>query len=269
MQTIQPGLISVIIPVYNAEKTLNACVESVLSQSYSRIEVILVDDGSKDGSAALCRQIADRDGRVKFFSQPNAGPAAARNTALDAVTGEFLTFADSDDFFVPGAFQKMIDAMDGSDLVIAHYYMDVGKVSSPRGLLSGNRTLTEREFLMALMQKPGSFYFSVLWNKMYRTELVRQQRLRFDPFFSWGEDSAFNMAYYRVVKSAALVEDPVYHYVKSAGSSSVRTLFNLGRSFRIKARLYRRLKELYVEKGLYARHRFTLRKYLFYITLKD
>lgn len=255
------------MPVYNAEKTLAASTSSVLTQTYGQLELILINDGSKDGSLALCRQIASKDPRVKVLDQPNAGPAAARNAGLKVVTGDFLMFADSDDFFSPGAFQTMMDAMGGNDLVIAHYYFDLGKVSAVKGLLEGNRTLDEQEFLMELMRRPGSFYFSALWNKMYRADLACG--LQFDSFLDWGEDFAFNMCYYRAVRSAALVDEPVYHYVKSPVSTSMRTLLNVVRSCRIKARLYHYFKDLYVEKGLYQQHKRTIDKYIYNVTLTD
>ena len=262
-------LISVIMPVYNAEKTLNASAESILTQSYGRIELIMVNDGSKDGSLEICQRIAEKDPRVRVLTQRNAGPAAARNAALDVAAGEWIMFSDSDDFFAPGAFQIMADAMADNDLTSAHYFLDVGKISSPRGLLSGCRVLEESEFLMELMQKPGAFYFSALWNKMYRADLIRARGIRFDPFLEWGEDFGFNMRYYHDVQKVALTDVPVYHYVKSPVSTSVRTLLNVSRSCRIKARLYRELKGLYVEKGLYDQHKHLIDRYLLNVTLAD
>ncbi len=268
MNPIQ-GLISVVMPVYNAQKTLEYSASSVLSQSYDRIELILVDDGSKDDSLQLCRRIAEKDDRVKVLSQPNSGPASARNAGLNAIRGEYVVFADSDDHFSPGAFQAMLDAIGKNDLVIAHYYFDLGKVSSPRGLLGGCRSLTENEFLMALMQRPGAFYYSALWNKLYRADLIRNQRLLFDPFLDWGEDFAFNMGYYHDVRGVSLIDTPVYHYVKSPSSTSMRTLLNVVRSCQIKARLYRSFRDLYIEKGLYEDNKHLIDRYIYNITLAD
>ena len=259
--------ISVIMPVYNAEKTLETSAASVLTQSYDQVELILVNDGSKDNSLALCREIARKDARVKVLDQANAGPAIARNTGLAAVTGDYVMFADSDDYLAPGALQTMIGAMGDNDLVIAHYYFDLGKVSSPKGLLDGNRTLTEQEFLMELMQRPGSFYFSALWNKIYRADLACA--LRFDSFLEWGEDFDFNMNYYHSVHSAALVEEPIYHYVKSPVSTSMRTLVHVVHSCQIKARLYHSFKNLYVEKGLYQQYKRTIDRYIYNVTLTE
>ncbi len=258
------------MPVYNAEKTLTRSIGSVLSQTYSQLELILIDDGSKDHSLAICHEMEKKDPRVRVICQKNAGPAVARNTGLQAMRGEFVMFADSDDYLVPDACGVMIAATGESDLVIAHYYFDMGSMQSDRGLLKGSRKLNESEFLEELVKRPGSFYFSALWNKMYRSSLIRQQDLRFDPFLSWGEDFAFNMEYDQAVThGVALVDKPVYHYVKNPGSTSIRTLINVGHSCRIKGRLYRHFKSLYEKKGLYQQYRFFIWRYIWNVTLAD
>ncbi len=266
----QPGMISVIMPVYNAEKTLSRSAGSVLSQSYSNIELILVDDGSRDNSLRICREIEKSDGRVRVISQKNAGPAIARNAAMAVMRGEFVMFADSDDRLTPDACRLMIGAMAGNDLVISHYFFDVGSVESDRGLLKGSRTLNEHEYLAELVKRPGSFYFSALWNKMYRSCLIRELGLQFDPFLTWGEDFAFNMQYNQAVhRGVALVDRPLYHYIKNPGSTSIRSLIHVWHSCRIKARLYGHFKSLYVKRGLYRQYRFFIRRYIWNVTLAD
>ena len=262
-------LISVIMPVYNAQKTLQESADSVLSQSYRHLELILINDGSKDDSLALCRQLAKQDERVKVIDQPNGGPARARNAALDMMQGEYVMFADSDDLLSPGACQALLDAIGDHDLAIGHYYFVLGKNRSDRGLLKGNRDLTEHQFLMELMQRPGSFYFSALWNKIYRADIIRELALQFDPFLTWGEDFAFNMQYYAGVHSAAILDMPVYSYIKNPGGASIRSLIHVVHSCRIKWRLYQHFKSLYVKKGLYAANRAKINRYIYNVTLAD
>ena len=266
----EKGLISIIMPVYNAEKTLAESTGSILRQTYPRWELILVDDGSRDNSLALCRRLAQQDARVRVIAQKNAGPALARNAALDEVRGEFVLFADSDDWLEPDACQRMIDAIGDCELVIAHYSFDLGITHTPRGLLSGDRVLSEQEFLMELIQRPGSFYFSALWNKLYRADIIRRLALRFDPFLTWGEDFAFNMQYaHAVSRGVALLSTPLYHYVKNPASTSIRTLIHVVHSCQIKYRLYQHLKALYVEKGLYESYRPLIHRYIWNVTLTD
>lgn len=266
----EEGLVSVIMPVYNAEKTLAESAGSVLRQTYEHLELILVDDGSKDNSQEICRRLARQDARVKIICQKNAGPAAARNAGMAQMRGEFVLFADSDDHLEPDACQQMIRAIGDQELVIAHYYFDWGAAHSDRGLLSGDRSLSEEEFLSALVRRPGSFYFSALWNKLYRASIIRRLALQFDSFLYWGEDFAFNMQYYHAVsRGVALVSAPLYHYVKNAGSTSIRSLIHVVHGCRIKYRLYRHLKALYVEKGLYPVYRRLIHRYIWNVTLAD
>ena len=264
------GLISVIMPVYNAEKTLAASAESVLKQSWPNIELILVDDGSTDGSLRICRQLEREDPRVRVLTQSNQGPAIARNRGMQIMKGEFVMFSDSDDKLASDACLLLAQAMGGNDLVIGHYYFVVGHAEMKKGLLEGNRSLTCECFLDELVKRPGSFYFSALWNKMYRAELIRSRNLSFDPFLSWGEDFAFNLQYYAGIShGVSLVEEPVYHYIKSPVSTSVRTLIHVVHSCQIKRRLYQHLKALYTEKGLYSRYQRQIHRYIWNVTLAD
>ena len=269
MPASSPPKISVIMPVYNAEKTLTNSVESVLSQSYQNLELILVDDGSRDNSLRLCQKFQQTDPRVQVISQKNSGPAAARNAALEIISGAYVVFVDSDDLLSPDACLHMVKAMEENDLVIGHYYFEFGKAISDRGLLTGTRTLSEPEFLNELVKKPGSFYFSALWNKMYRASIIHSQRLHFDPFFSWGEDFAFNMQYNHSVKNVALLDMPVYHYIKNPTSTSLRSLLHIIHSCKIKYRLYQQFKTLYQKKGLYHQYRLAIHRYILNVTVVD
>ena len=110
--------ISLIIPIFNAEKTLQRCLDSVRQQTYSNLEVILIDDGSTDGSRNICMSFAKRDSRLRYLYQPNAGVSAARNLGLDAATGTYVAFLDSDDWLSPDYLACLHTAMSDCDLVI-------------------------------------------------------------------------------------------------------------------------------------------------------
>ena len=270
MEEKQDALVSVIMPVYNAEKTLEASAASVLSQSYPNLELILVNDGSKDNSLALCNRLAEQDPRVRVLSQANAGAGGARNAALKVMRGQFVMFADADDRLPPDACRMMLDAIGENELVIAHYYFDFGSSSTVRGLLEGNRSIDEAEFMRELARKPGAFYYCALWNKLYRADLIRDMQLQFDPFYTWGEDCVFNLRYDRGIKNGvALLDQPVYHYVKTAESTSIRSLIHVIRSAKIKWRLYQEIRSLYREKGLLEQYSAQLRRYMWSVTLAD
>ena len=138
--------VSVIVPVYNAEKTLAGCIGSVLHQSFEDIEVLAVDDGSTDQSLQLLREFAAQDGRVRVFAQANSGVAAARNLAINHATGKYLQFVDSDDLLAPDATGRMVEAMERRrcDLVIAPYTEVIGQLRQKRGFLDQDMILSQR-----------------------------------------------------------------------------------------------------------------------------
>ena len=112
--------ISVIVPVYNAEKYLHRCIDSVLAQTYTDFELLLIDDGSKDQSGEICDEYAQKDARVRVFHQENGGVSSARNLGLDNAKGEWVTFVDSDDWAKPYYIEHLVASIDGADLVVAY-----------------------------------------------------------------------------------------------------------------------------------------------------
>lgn len=262
-------LVSVIIPVYNAAHTLRRCVDSLFQQDYANIEIILVNDGSKDGSLEVCRVIESIDPRVKVFTQENGGCSAARNTALSHATGDYYCFMDADDTMVRGALKKMLTAIHNNDLLIAHFNFVMGKTSSKRGLFDQNTTLNDRNFMRLMVKQPGTFYYSALWNKLYRGDIIRDNELTFDGRLTWGEDFAFNMSYYRYVSSVRYLPTAVYNYNKASSGICVRALANVGYSCRIKWYMYGYFKALCVEKGLWDKQKGRIRMYIFNVTLND
>lgn len=261
--------ISVIMPVYNAAGTLKKAIQSVLNQSWKNIELLLIDDGSQDDSVAICRSLAEQDEHIRLFTLHNEGPAAARNIGLDAMTGELVAFVDSDDYLELQALANLASAIQEHDLALAHFYFDLGNTSSIKGLIDGNRALTFREYAPYLVRKPGAFYYSALWNKLFRADVIRENHLRFDSFFDWGEDFDFNIRYDHFVQSVAFVQEPTYHYVKNLNGASMKWAKHLLHSCQIKARLYRDVKHLFQAKGCYQQYRFWITWYIFYVTMVE
>ena len=168
-------MVSVIVPVYNAEQTLRRCVTSILEQQYTDLELLLVDDGSTDASGAICDEFAAQDARVRAIHQPNAGVSAARNHALDQARGVYLQFLDSDDWITPDATRSLVRAAEAHhcDLVIADFYRVVGERLSRKGDIDEDGLLTREEYAAHMMENPADFYYGVLWNKLYRREIGR------------------------------------------------------------------------------------------------
>lgn len=264
-------LVSVIIPVYNARRYLDACLANLVSQSHDELEIILVNDGSRDDSLAQCRLWQKRDPRIVVLDQQNAGPGAARNTGLAAAKGEYLLFADSDDIVLPGAVENLVTAMEGkSDLAIGLFELCTdGKHSSLRGLIKEETLLERPEFLERLSRWPGAYYYSALWNKLYRSDIVREHGITFRKDMIWGEDCLFNMEYDRYVQRVHCVGTPVYRYYRKISGLSWNSVFQLHKGIRIKSAIYRALKKIYTEEGLYRRYYWRIQRYILNVTLMD
>lgn len=226
--------VSIIVPIYNAEPYLAALLDSILSQDFGDYELLLVDDGSSDGSAALCREYAARDPRIRLLRQENRGVSAARNLGLDHVSPDsrYIYFCDADDTLRPGALRLLVDAMAGGsrDLAIAGYnwYNPDGSVyfemeSSPIETLSPDDTI-HKIFIRKDLRTQD-----VLWNKLFRADLIREHHLRYDEQIHYTEDILFITAYAcRIRRDTAYTTTPVYNYCvrRSGAMTSVASRFN-------------------------------------------
>lgn len=222
--------VSIIIPVYNAQEYLQKCIDSVLSQSFSDIEVVLVDDGSKDDSGKICDEYASKDSRVNVVHQANAGVSAARNKGIELASGEWIMFVDSDDFITIDAVGKMISQATKTECqnVIANFFED-GKT------LTGNVVefaLSEYrdDFWGGCIAGPDMFgsvypekvrqlpYLGTPCAKLFLRKTVIENNIRFPLDVRFGEDSIFNMYVFKYVEKVVFVDEPVYVYRKHEGS---------------------------------------------------
>ena len=212
--------VSIIVPVYNAQETLRRCVDSILGQEYRDYELILADDGSTDSSPALCDEYAEKDSRVRVLHKENSGVSDTRNKALDAAQGEYVQFLDSDDWIAPEATRLLVRAMEDNDcdMVIADFYRVIGSKVSRKGDIDAEGVLSREEFGDYMIQNPSDFYFGVVWNKLYRRDIIEKYHLRMDVTLSWCEDFIFNMEYELHCKRIYPLQVPIYYYVRTRGS---------------------------------------------------
>lgn len=214
-------MISVIIPVYNVAPYLGACLDSVLAQSHRDIEVILVDDGSTDGSGELCHDYACRDARITVLHQANAGPSAARNAALDVAQGEYIAFIDSDDVVHHRYLETLLRAMEqyGADVVQSPYRIvpaaDRGRYDATflqRPLPTGytHRELTADEAQLAMLYQRGTADSSPC--KLFRRALF--DGLRFPLCFRVYEDLYLMAQLYPRIQRYVWIDLPMYFYFK-------------------------------------------------------
>lgn len=174
--------ISVIIPIYKVEPYLDACIDSVVKQTYTDMEIILVDDGSPDNCPAMCDAWAKRDSRIRVLHRPNGGLSAARNSGLDIATGDFIAFADSDDRLEPDILEKALarQQRDGADLVIFNYVCTNEKnepLQEPDYTIFHDEQLTEESFWKKFFScDDRCSYYMVAWNKLYKAEMFHTLR---------------------------------------------------------------------------------------------
>lgn len=231
--------VSVIVPVFNGEKYLERCVDSILNQEYEDLELILVDDGSTDGTGEICRRYERQDPRVLLITKENSGVSDSRNLAIGQALGTYLQFVDSDDWLAPDATRLMVRRMEetGCDLVIADFYRVSGERVSHKGDIEEDGKMSLETFASYMMENPADFYYGVLWNKLYRREIVERHRLRMDRNISWCEDFMFNLEYMRHAETICALRTPVYYYVKRKGSL-VNQGMNISRVIRMKLMVF-------------------------------
>ena len=140
--------VSIIVPIYNAQKTLERCIESILNQDFSDFELLLIDDGSKDDSGKICDVYAKKDHRVRVIHKENSGVSASRNLALQEAKGEYLQFLDADDWITPNATRLLVESLEQNhcDMVIADFYRVIKERLSHKGSIDEDGVLSREEF---------------------------------------------------------------------------------------------------------------------------
>ena len=203
-------LVSVIVPVFNEASLLHRCIDSILRQTYKHLEIIIVDDGSTDGSSALCDDLEHTDDRLKVIHQANAGLSAARNTGIAHAHGEFVSFIDSDDYIDDGYIAAMVTAATKSgdiDLVITDFQTDNPKFAHPSS--RPENTVSGQEALITAEQSSDQLAFIVAWDKLYRASLFDRV------LFPVGKVHEDEFTYYRFLfysRKVSWINSPGYHY---------------------------------------------------------
>lgn len=240
--------VSIIVPVYNAQATLERCIDSVLKQTYTNFELLLVDDGSQDDSGKLCDAYARRDERILVIHKENSGVSDSRNQAIDAARGKYLQFLDSDDWLTPESTGLLFRAAQENqcDMVIADFYRVKNDRVAHKGDIKEAGLLTREDFAMYMMENPADFYYGVLWNKLYRRDIIEQHQLRMDGKISWCEDFMFNLEYMRHMENVYVLPVPVYYYVKTKGSL-VSQGSSLSKTLEMKQQVFEYYNQFYQE----------------------
>ena len=213
--------ISIIVPVYNAASTLERCVRALMAQTYRNIEIILVNDGSRDNSLELCRRFAAEDDRIRVIDKPNGGVSSARNAGLDAASGEFIMFCDSDDWVESDWCEELLKLYTPGILPMCGYYCHYSDGSQRIvACTKESAYLEKKDFFLAM--ELGAYN---PWSKIYATSVIRERGLRFSMKMTLGEDELFVWKYLQAIDGGmVLTRQPLNHYVWPEGSSLTRNL---------------------------------------------
>ena len=213
-------LISVIVPVYRVEEYLERCVKSILSQTYKNLEVILVDDGSPDQCPAICDACAEKDARVKVIHQENKGLSGARNAGIDAASGEYLAFVDSDDYVSPHFIEELYQLLQDTGCAIGQCRFSYVKGDGPVEEGDSAFCIYRGESLMEQLYGPEekATCFVVAWNKLYRAELFKETGIRY-PEGRIHEDEATTYRLFHEAKKLAFLDRALYGYYTENGGS--------------------------------------------------
>lgn len=208
-------LLSIIIPVYNVEKYLDECLESIRQQAFSDYEVIMVDDGSRDSSADICRIFAETDGRFIFIHKENGGVSSARNAGLEATRGEWISFVDADDIVTSNYLTAFFGSKPLADITFfGMKTMETdgsSKERIPQEAFANRREAAE-DVMYRLKCGDPSDMLGYTWNKFFRASIIKKYRLRFVEGLRYREDEIFTLEYCRHISSVRVIEQPLYLY---------------------------------------------------------
>ncbi len=219
-------LVSVIVPVYQAQDYIEACVNSLLKQDYDNLEIILVDDGSTDNSLSKCQTYATISQKIVVLKQANQGASVARNKGLEYCHGQYVFFMDADDRIVKNAISSMVEVMKkANDLVFFDYFKN--DPTDPTKNLSGvTERLSQEESVKRMLdvQVADNDVNGYLWNKLFVASIIKENNLHFNSKFKMWEDLLFCMQYVIFVKGASYLHKKLYFYTDSNASSISRSI---------------------------------------------
>lgn len=202
--------ISIIVPIFNSEKTLDRCIESLIAQTYNNLEIILINDGSIDNSLNICRKYKQFDQRIIIIDKKNGGVSSARNAGIDIATGKYIMFCDSDDWVEENWCQILFSNFEENNLVMSGAYIEGKQEYYPYEVKADGfqERISRIDFYTFKLK-----LFNVPWNKIYEKKIIDTLSLRYDEKISNGEDFLFNIQYLTgITGSIILLKNCTYHY---------------------------------------------------------
>lgn len=215
-------MISVIVPVYNVEKYINRCIDSIIAQTYRDLEIILVDDSSTDNSGSICDEYAQLDNRIKVIHKENGGVSACRNAGVEHATGEYISFVDSDDYIEKDMMELLISTIGNCDMATCGAYNDYVNSSVPQYNGEDLSFETDNKTAFRLILE-GNLVPAALWNKLIKSSIAKN--LSFPTGIIY-EDIFYTNALMQTIKSARINTAPKYHYFHREQSLTTKEFDN-------------------------------------------
>lgn len=206
-------LISMIVPVHNAAPYLRRCIDSLLAQSFSDYEIVLIDDGSTDGSADICNEYLSKDSRVKVIRQSNKGVSTARNRGMEVANGQYLSFIDADDWVEPDFLAVFVEEIDKRGGIVDCMIQGFIEHENQTKQASYNYYPSAKEIGADLYRLEENWLISYVWNKLFRKDVIDRWNISYDAQIPIGEDYLFCMAFMGKCTSLTVLPHIGYHYV--------------------------------------------------------
>lgn len=207
--------VSVIIPIYDVEKYLQRCIDSLFNQTLRDIEIILVDDGSPDNCGLICDENAQKDERIKVIHKKNGGVSEARNFGIDEARGEYLLFIDPDDWCEYTMIEELFNSISAKlvDIAVCGYSIDYtnNNFSIKKPLV---KKIFKKDIAEAIYLLDIEGMLNVLWNKLYKRDIIKKHNLYFVNDFAPGQDMLFNSEYFKYIQSISFISNELYHYMR-------------------------------------------------------
>ena len=259
-------MVSIIVPVYNGEKSIERCLRSIQNQSYTNIEVIVVNDGSTDHTEKVIKKYVEEDARFHYIKKDNTGVSDSRNIGMASAKGEYFQFVDGDDWLVKRATEEFVRTAQlyDCDMVISDFYRVCGRKIMVKGHIDMGPVITRTKFAEYMMKAPANFYYGVLWNKFFKVDIIRKFSLVCDTDLDWCEDFRFNLEYLQYVGNVGVIDRPLYYYVKTKGSLVDTQAGSLQLTIKTKRKLFDYYKELYQALDLYEENKLKIQ--MFYLS---
>ena len=212
-------LVSIIVPIYNKEDLISRCVESLIKQTYTNLEIILVDDGSTDKSWAICQEFENKDSRIKTCHKNNGGLSDARNHGLVNATGDWVSFVDADDYVEDNYIELLLQNSYGADLVVCNCYQITNNKRAISSHIFGNTLFESKERIyseiiipMITLDNNKINMLFPAWNKLYRKQVINDNYLKFDTNLPYAEDYMFSIQFFKAISCVKFIDSPLYDY---------------------------------------------------------